>query len=87
MFNIKKLIIKVAIFVLNVIYIPFKCLKTKNKITYISRQSNTPSIDFKLLNQEMENIDGSVKQVMLTKKIGQGIISKIGYAFHTFVQM
>lgn len=87
MFNIKKLVINIAIAVLNVIYLPFKCLKTKNKITYISRQSNTPSIDFKLLNQEMARLDGNVRQVILAKKIEKGIVAKIQYALHTFVQM
>lgn len=87
MFNIKKLVIKIAIFVLNVIYLPFKCLKTKNKITYISRQSDIPSIDFKLLYNKMKELDNDVIQVMLTKKIGKGIVGKIKYAIHTFVQM
>ena len=87
MFKIKKLVIKVAIIVLNIIYLPFKCLKTQHKITYISRQSNTPSIDFKLLNEKMKSVDKNVKQVILTKKIGKSIIRKMNYAFHIFVQM
>jgi len=86
-FNIKKVVINIAVFVLNVLYLPFKCFKTKNKITYISRQSNTPSIDFMLLKTGMEKMDNSIIQVMLTKKIGAGIIRKIKYALHTFVQM
>jgi len=86
-FNIKKVVINIAVFVLNVLYLPFKCFKTKNKITYISRQSDTPSIDFMLLKTGMEKMDNSIIQVMLTKKIGAGIIRKIKYALHTFVQM
>ena len=38
-------------------YLPFKCLKTKHKLTYISRQSDTPSIDFTLLYNKMKEID------------------------------
>lgn len=87
MFKIKKLIINVAVFVLNVLYLPFKCFKTKNKITYISRQSNTPSIDFILLKSKMDELDKSLIQVMLTRKIGAGMVGKINYALHTFVQM
>ena len=87
MFNIKKLIIKAAILVLNIVYIPFKWLKTKNKITYISRQANTPSIDFNLLYNKMKEIDSSVIQVILAKKIGKGIVGKFKYALHTFSQM
>jgi len=46
-----------------------------------------PSIDFKLLKQEMENMEGSLKQVMLTKKIEAGLTQKLKYALHIFVQM
>ena len=68
-------------------YLPFKLLKQKNKITYISRQSNTPSIDFKLLYSKMEELDNNVIQVMLTKKIEKGLVAKLKYALHIFVQM
>lgn len=87
MLKIKKLVIKVAIIVLNIMYLPFKCLKTRDKITYISRQSNSPSIDFKLLYQEMSKMNSGIKQVILTKKIDKGLIEKIKYAMHIFVQM
>lgn len=87
MLTIKKIVIKIAIVVLNFIYLPFKCLKTQYKITYISRQSNEPSLDFNLLNQGMEKVDSNIKQVMLTKKIEKGLLKKLGYAFHIFEQM
>lgn len=87
MFKIKKLVIKIAIGILNFVYLPFKLLKTNNKITYISRQSNTPSIDFKLLYSKMEELDKSVSQVVLTKKIEKGLLAKLDYAFHILVQM
>lgn len=87
MFNIKKLVIKIAIAVLNIMYLPFKCLKTKHKLTYISRQSNTPSIDFVLLQNKIGEMDKDLIQVMLTKKIEKGIIGKLKYGLHTFVQM
>lgn len=87
MFNIKKLVIKTAIFVLNIMYLPFKCFKTKNKITYLSRQSNSISLDFMLLKQEIEKKHPTVKQVVLTKKIEKGFIQKFKYAIHIFEQM
>ncbi len=87
MFKIKRLVIKIAIGILNILYLPLKLLKTKNKITYISRQSNTPSIDFKLLYNKISQLDRDVIQIILTKKIEQGIIAKLEYALHTFVQM
>lgn len=87
MFVIKKIVINIAVFVLNVIYLPFKCFKTKNKVTFISRQSNTMSIDFKLLSSKLKEEKPEVLQVILTKKIGKGIVGKISYAFHIFTQM
>lgn len=87
MFRIKKIVISVAVAILNVIYLPFKCLKTQNKVTYISRQSNTPSIDMKLLKQGMEKLDSDIKQVMLTRKLEKGLVAKIKYALHIFTQM
>jgi len=86
-FKIKKLVINVATVVLNIFYLPFKCLKTKNKISYISRQSDTPSIDFIMLEKYIKNMDSSVTQVMLTKKIGKGIMGKLKYMIHIFSQM
>lgn len=87
MFKIKKIIINIAIFVLNILYMPFKCIRTKNKITYISRQSNEISLDFALLKNRMEKMDDSLIQIVLAKKIEKGIIGKLKYALHIFVQM
>ena len=87
MVNIKKIIIKIAILILNVLYLPLKLFKTKNKITYISREQNTPPLDFLLLEQQIRNDNPSIVQVMLTKKIGKGLIGKVMYAFHIFKQM
>ena len=66
---------------------PFKLLKTKNKVVYISRQSDTPSLDFLLLKEKLEKMENSVKQVILAKKIGKGIIGKVSYGFHIICQM
>lgn len=87
MSRIKKILINIAVIILNLLYLPFKCLKTKNKITYISRQSNKPSIDFILLKEMMEKKYNSLTQVMLTKKIEKGLIEKLKYAINTFAQM
>ena len=87
MSRIKKIVINIAVFVLNMLYLPFKCFKTKNKITYISRQSNTPSLDIVMLKSEMEKKDKSLVQVILVKKIEKGLIAQLKYALHTFVQM
>ena len=38
----------------NIVYLPFKLLKTKNKVTFISRQSNNISFEFKLIVERLE---------------------------------
>ena len=55
-----KYLIRFNIFILNCIYIIFKMLPTnRNKIFFLSRQSNKPSIDFrKLMGNLNENYDG-----------------------------
>ena len=85
--SIKRAVINIAVILLNIAYLPFKLFKTKRKITYISRQSNTPSIDFIYLVKKMEEMDKGVTQVVLTKKIEKGIINKIKYGFHILAQM
>lgn len=81
------ILIKIFIVVLNIIYFPLKFLKTKNKITFISRQSNNINIDFKLLINDLNKRYNNYKIVVLTKKIDGGIINKIKYVFHIFKQM
>jgi len=82
-----KLVIKCFKLFMNIIYSFFKLLKTKNKVTLISRQSNKVSIDFKLLIQEIEKDNNNIKLVVLTKRIEDGYWGKIKYFFHMFIQM
>ena len=81
------IIIQIAKSVLKAIYAIFKLFKTKNKITFLSRQANEPSIDFKFLAEELNEKNKNVQIVMLTKRIESGIKAKIGYAFHIFKQL
>ena len=81
------ILIKLFIVILNIIYCFFKLFKTKNKITFISRQSNNINTDFKLLIDDLNERYSNYKIVVLTKKIDGGIINKIKYVFHIFKQM
>lgn len=53
---------------LNVLYFFLKLLPTKNKIIFISRQSNNPTLDFIMLKNEIEK-KCDYKIVMITKKM------------------
>lgn len=79
--------IKAFKFFMNYIYKIFKLFKTKNKITFISRQSNKIGIDFKLLIEEISKKSPQTKIVVLNKELNKNIISKMLYIFHMFVQM
>ena len=78
--NIVAILLKIA-------YMPFKLLKTRNKIVYISRESNNENIDFKLIREEVEKEYPNFENVVLTKKIGDGFLDKIKYIGEIYRQM
>lgn len=78
-----KYIIKVVKVILNIIYLPFKLLKTKKQITLISRLSNDKTTDFKLLEEELIKELPDYKIVVLCKTMD----NKLAYIFHMIKQM
>lgn len=81
-----KIVIQIGKFILNLIYDIIKIFPINNKkITFISRQSNKPSIDILLIEKEIEK--ENYKVVILCKKLEDGILAKISYIFHMFRQM
>ncbi len=84
----KILILKILVLALNVVYLPFKLLKTQEKIVMISRQSNEINDDFRLLGKELEK-DFNV--VYLCHTLDGGVNSKLKtkilYVFHIFTQL
>lgn len=86
-----KIIIAIGTFLLQAIYYMIWLCPTQNKVVMISRQSNSPSIDFKLLEKEIVNRKNGTRVVLLCRTLDGGINStiftKIGYIFHMFVQM
>ena len=60
----------VGIWFLNVIYFFIKLVtKQKKKIFFLSRQSNNPSIDFRMLIKEIEDNYSDYKIVVITKRV------------------
>lgn len=76
-------VIKVCKLILNVIYLFFKLFKRRHQITLISRESNTITIDFALLEKELKKELKDYKIVVLCKKMD----NKFLYAFHMLKQM
>ncbi len=83
----EKIVLTIAKVMLKIIYIPIRLLKAKNKIVYISRESNNENLDFKLIRQKMEEEHPEFQNVILAKKIEDGIGSKISYLTDVFKQM
>lgn len=83
MINVYYGILKIAVWVLRLIYIPLKLLPTQKKITFISRQANKPCIDFVLLSDAIQKEHPECKVVIHTKKTKNIIL----YCFNVLQQM
>ena len=77
--------IRVGIGLARVLYGLIKLFPTRNKVTFISRQSDDVPIDFVLLSEELSSRAG-LQVKILCRSLGRGLAS-IGYLFHMVVQM
>lgn len=64
---------------LRIIYAPIKLFKTKNRIVYLSRQSNSKSIDMILLERAIKEECPDTEQVFRLRMIPDGFGAKIKY--------
>lgn len=84
----KIILIKIGIFILNIIYFFIKLFPiNKNKVTFISRQSNEVSLDFTMIAKELKQQNENIKIVFLCKKLGTSFSEKVKYCFHMVKQM
>lgn len=83
----KKIVLNIVVILLKIVYLPLRFLKVKNKVVYMSRESNSESIDFKRIREELERNYPEYKNIVLTKKIENGVVGKIAYAFEMLKQM
>lgn len=81
------LLMKAFVILLNGIYVFFKLFKVQRKIVFISRQTNNPSLDFRMLKKEIEEKDSTIKIVFVTKKTGKDIKDNIKNIKNIFIQM
>ena len=65
--DMKIILMKITVVIFNIIYLFFKPLKLKNKITILSRQSNKKTVDINLIENEL--MSRSIETVVLTKRI------------------
>ncbi|MFR3419469.1 MAG: hypothetical protein ACLTSM_05525 [Eubacterium sp.] len=77
----KVLLIEILKFFLRIIYAPIKLFKTKDRIVYLSRQSNDKSLDMRLLEKEIDKQCPNTEQVFRLKMIPESLGGKISYCF------
>lgn len=82
---------KILILVANFIYCFIKLLPTQKKVTMISRQSDSTTLDFELLRREFCKKKSQIKICVLCKRLEgaakASLINKVKYAFHCLRQM
>lgn len=81
------IIIKILNIFLEIIYVPFKALPVRNKITFISRQSDEESVDIAMLREALQKKAPNCEVVTLMHTIKPGIVNMILYCFHILKQM
>lgn len=80
-------LIRLAKFAFNLVYLFVKILPTRHKIVMMSRQSDEPSLDFCMLEQELKKEDPTLEVVVICRRIGPKVIDKIKYVFYMFYCM
>lgn len=72
---------------LNLIYAVFKLFPVRNKITLISRQSDSASEDFLMLKTELKKQSPDTEVKILCKKLRKSPLALFSYMGHILVQM
>lgn len=85
--NIKTIILKIFVAILNVVYLPIKLFSCRRKVTFISRQSNIATMDIFMLDQYIKSSYPNVKSVVLAKKIERSLVGIFSYGIHILEQM
>jgi len=75
----KVILISILKFGLKILYAPIKLFKTKNRIVYLSRQSNKKSVDMILLESALKSELPDYEQVFRLRMIPDGLGEKIKY--------
>lgn len=80
---IKKCALYIAKVMMNFIYFFIRLFPMqKNQIVMMSRQSNQPDIDFKLLEKEISKRNQNIQIKILCKKVPKDFLGRIKYCFY-----
>lgn len=76
------LILRAAKALFQLVYLPFQLLPTQNKAVFLSRQGDTPGLDFIMLGQKLQEHDDQIQTVFLCKKMPPRMLGKALYLWH-----
>lgn len=85
--SVKYSVLRAGLTGLRGLYSIMKLRKTKNRISIISRQSDTPSMDISMLKEYLEKNHPEIECRVMTKFISKGLAGKLAYAFNILSQM
>ena len=77
-----KIILKTGVYILNLIYQLYKKNPTKNRVLFISRQSDTISMDCVLLSEAIRKKDEQTEIFQEFRRIPDSWMGKIGYCLY-----
>ena len=83
----KRVLLTIAAGFLRLVYIPIRRRPVQRKVTIISRQSDRPSLDIRMLQRELARRHPDVECTVLCRAIGPGIGGKLSYLLHMITQM
>lgn len=72
---------------LALLYAPMKCFPTRRKVVFLSRQSNSPSLDFLLLRQSLLRREPGLKTVMITRRLDKNFADLLRFGWATLVSL
>jgi CDP-ribitol ribitolphosphotransferase / teichoic acid ribitol-phosphate polymerase len=81
-----KTILRITVFIINLVYQPFRLLPVQKKVTCISRQSDDIPADFLLIREDLHN-HKDIKIQILAKKLTAQNPRVVLYPFHMLRQM
>lgn len=82
-----RFLIKIFTGMIKIAFAIIKLFPIQNKITIASRQSDTKSMDIKMLKEEIEKQRPDIKVVCLCRTLGGSASHMIGYGFHLIRQL
>lgn len=77
-----KIILKIGVAFLNLIYYIYKLIPRNNRIVFVSRQSDEPSLDCELLSKEILKEERKIGIIKEFRCIPDSYVGKIRYVFY-----